>query len=203
MNPPKGCYIRLAPRSGLSLKHKIQVGAGVIDPDYTGEIGVVLFNHSNKPFSIGIGDKIAQAIMERAEVPRIRILKYLKPSRRGTKGFGSSNTVDTKQISIETNVCESNPKTSQYQRINHGKLLVLPKLMERPHGCCFIGSKPSTLQVSLGQKDGPKSEVIIDSGSDITLVSQKTLSSMKNPPKEHTGKKVTLSQVTAKTSIGT
>ena len=81
MTPPKGCYIRIAPRSGLALKHQLQVGAGVIDPDYTEEIGVVLFNHSNRSFPIGIGDKIAQAIVEQAKVPKIELLKYLKPSK--------------------------------------------------------------------------------------------------------------------------
>ena len=101
------------------------------------------------------------------------------------------------------NICKSDSQTTDNHKIKHGELIVLPKLMERPHGCCFISSKPSTLEVALGQRDGPESEVIINSGSDITLVSQKTISSMKNPPKEHTGKKVTLSQVTAKTSIRT
>jgi dUTP pyrophosphatase len=45
---PPGVYGRVAPRSGLAVKHCINVGAGVIDPDYTGEIKVVLFNHGEK-----------------------------------------------------------------------------------------------------------------------------------------------------------
>jgi dUTP pyrophosphatase len=48
MTPPKGTYIRIAPRSGLAFKHMIQVGAGVIDPDYIGEIKVLLFNHGQE-----------------------------------------------------------------------------------------------------------------------------------------------------------
>ena len=41
---PSGVYGRVAPRSGLAVKHGLQVGAGVVDPDYTGEVKVVLFN---------------------------------------------------------------------------------------------------------------------------------------------------------------
>jgi deoxyuridine 5'-triphosphate nucleotidohydrolase len=41
---PPGVYGRVAPRSGLAMKNGIQIGAGVIDPDYTGEISVIIFN---------------------------------------------------------------------------------------------------------------------------------------------------------------
>lgn len=44
---PDGCYGRIAPRSSLAWKHHIDVGAGVIDRDYRGDVGVILFNHSN------------------------------------------------------------------------------------------------------------------------------------------------------------
>ena len=45
---PEGCYERIAPRSVLPVKKYIDVGAGVIDSDYRGEVGVVLFNHSDE-----------------------------------------------------------------------------------------------------------------------------------------------------------
>ncbi|CAI9736088.1 5' [Octopus vulgaris] len=47
---PEGCYGRVAPRSGLALKHFIDVGAGVIDQDYRGNVGVLLFNFSETDF---------------------------------------------------------------------------------------------------------------------------------------------------------
>jgi dUTP pyrophosphatase len=73
MTPPKGCYIRIAPRSGLALKKGIQIGAGVIDPDYTGEIGVVVFNQGKDNFEVRPGDKIAQIILEQAKTPPIKV----------------------------------------------------------------------------------------------------------------------------------
>jgi len=64
---PEGCYARIASRSGLTVKHGIEVGAGVIDRDYEGELRVVLFNHGNRPFHIKQGYRIAQLILERYE----------------------------------------------------------------------------------------------------------------------------------------
>lgn len=49
---PVGTYGRIAPRSGLAVKNGIQTGAGVVDRDYTGEVKVVLFNHSQRDFAI-------------------------------------------------------------------------------------------------------------------------------------------------------
>jgi dUTP pyrophosphatase len=64
---PDGTYGRIAPRAGLAVKHGLDVGAGVIDPDYEDEIRVVLFNHdSMHPFVIRPGWRIAQLIVENA-----------------------------------------------------------------------------------------------------------------------------------------
>ncbi len=62
-----GVYGRIAPRSGLAVKHGLDVGAGVVDPDYDGELRVVLFNHDpERPFLIRPGYRIAQLILEQA-----------------------------------------------------------------------------------------------------------------------------------------
>lgn len=88
--PSNNIYGRIAPRSGLAVKNGINVGAGVVDPDYTGEIKVVLFNHGKDDFSIKRGDKIAQIIIERCEMPFIIEVDTIKNTERGDRGFGSS-----------------------------------------------------------------------------------------------------------------
>ena len=85
---PEGVYGRVAPRSGLTVKHCIDVGAGVIDPDYTGEVKVVLFNHGEKDFEIKKGDRIAQLILERCETPPIEEISIVEDTERGDGGFG-------------------------------------------------------------------------------------------------------------------
>ena len=87
---PSGFYGRIAPRSGLALKHGIDVLAGVIDSDYRGEIGVILINHSDKPFDIRHGDRIAQLILERAERLPVVEVDDLDDTSRGAQGFGST-----------------------------------------------------------------------------------------------------------------
>lgn len=87
---PPGVYGRVAPRSGLAVKHGIQVGAGVIDPDYTGEVKVVLFNHGYKDFKVKKGDRIAQLVLERCETPPIEEITTVEETDRGSDGFGST-----------------------------------------------------------------------------------------------------------------
>jgi dUTP pyrophosphatase len=62
---PIGNYGRIAPRSGLAAKNFIDVGAGVIDADYRGEVKVLLFNFGETDFNIKQGDRIAQLIIEK------------------------------------------------------------------------------------------------------------------------------------------
>lgn len=87
---PAGCYGRVAPRSGLAVKHSIDVGAGVIDEDYRGNVGVVLFNHSDVAFVVKRGDRIAQLICERITYPVYEEVEHLTATKRGAEGFGST-----------------------------------------------------------------------------------------------------------------
>lgn len=88
---PKNCYGRIAPRSGLALNNFLTVGGGVVDPDYRGNIGVILFNHDAcNDFNVKKGDKIAQIICEQALFPEVREIACLEETERGHKGFGST-----------------------------------------------------------------------------------------------------------------
>lgn len=87
---PEGHYGRIAARSGLAANYSIDVGAGVIDEDYRGEIKVLLFNHSDNDFVISKGDRIAQLICEKISYPKIIEEASLDNSERAEKGFGSS-----------------------------------------------------------------------------------------------------------------
>ena len=83
-------YMRVAPRSGLAVKHGINVLAGVIDSTYRGEWKVVLHNTSNISFVFNKGDRIAQAIPERISNDNFEFVEELSETSRGTGGFGST-----------------------------------------------------------------------------------------------------------------
>nr|AAK43558.1 dUTPase [Lumpy skin disease virus] len=87
---PKKCYGRIAPRSGLSLYYCIDIGGGVIDEDYRGNIGVIFINNGKNTFNIKRGDRVAQIIFEKVEYPKIKEVKCLDGTNRDNNGFGSS-----------------------------------------------------------------------------------------------------------------
>ena len=84
-------YFRIAPRSGLTVKHCIEIGAGVVDSDYRGEVKVCFINNSNSSYSIAHGDRIAQGILERIKrFSSIEVVDDLVETDRGEGGFGST-----------------------------------------------------------------------------------------------------------------
>lgn len=88
---PSEYYGRIAPRSGLALKHGIDVMAGVIDADYRGEIGVILYNtDKEKTFHVDIGDRIAQIIIEKYYNFDMVLASEISYTKRNDGGFGSS-----------------------------------------------------------------------------------------------------------------
>ena len=90
---PEGCYGRIAPRSGFSWKKHTDIGAGVIDADYRGNVGIVVFNHSENDIAITRGERVAQLILEKiAIVPVVECLDELPDTERGEGGYGSTGT---------------------------------------------------------------------------------------------------------------
>lgn len=87
--PPEGFMLRILQRSGLASKGIFPVG-GVIDEGYRGDITIVLFNSTNKPFEVRKGDKIAQMAIRRYQQIDFNEVKVLSDTDRGSKGFGSS-----------------------------------------------------------------------------------------------------------------
>jgi len=87
---PEGCYGRLAPRSGLATKQGIDVLAGVIDADYRGEIGCLLYNLGDEAVDLPAQTKICQLIIERIVTPDAAWVDNLSDTSRGSGGFGST-----------------------------------------------------------------------------------------------------------------
>ena len=86
---PMGYYGWMASRSGLAIHHHIHVGAGVVDPDYTGSIHVLLMNFSSQDHVMEKNHWIAQMILEKVAYPVICEVSQMLPTEHGAKGFGS------------------------------------------------------------------------------------------------------------------
>lgn len=100
---PIGNYGRVAPRSGLAAKNFIDVGAGVIDADYRGEVKVLLFNFAETEFKVNAGDRIAQLIIEKYTRTEIEECDDLDATVRGDGGFGSTG------VKLESNEDKRRP----------------------------------------------------------------------------------------------
>ena len=89
--PPGSCGLVL-PRSGLAAKHGISLvnAPGLIDPNYRGELRVILINHGEETFAARAGDRIAQLLITAFAAPELTVVDVLAPTDRGAGGFGSS-----------------------------------------------------------------------------------------------------------------
>ena len=89
---PAGYAGFVQPRSGLAFKHGIMVvnSPGLIDSGYRGEIRVSLYNSGSDPFVVGVGERIAQLVVQRVEEAMFVEVAELPQSVRGNGGFGSS-----------------------------------------------------------------------------------------------------------------
>jgi deoxyuridine 5'-triphosphate nucleotidohydrolase len=99
---PTGTYARIAPRSGLTVKNNLTTMAGVIDPDYRGNVTVLLQNFGRTSQTIQPKQKIAQLILEQVSTPPANIVNELSQTTRGKNGFGSTDksTIENKMHKI-------------------------------------------------------------------------------------------------------
>ena len=89
---PPGIAGLVTPRSGLAAEHGITLvnTPGLIDPNYRGEIKVILRNEGERPFTVEPGDRIAQLVLVPFWAPAVEVVPELPGSDRGAAGFGSS-----------------------------------------------------------------------------------------------------------------
>jgi dUTP pyrophosphatase len=93
---PPGVAGLVTPRSGLAARHGVSVvnGPGLVDPNYRGELRVVLVNLGDAPFGARAGDRIAQLLLVPFWAPELSVVAELPPSGddREANGFGSSGS---------------------------------------------------------------------------------------------------------------
>lgn len=89
---PEGYEVQIRPRSGLAFKHGITVlnSPGTIDADYRGEVGVLLVNLSNEPFTVEHGERVAQMVVAAYVQAGFEETNVLTETDRGAGGFGST-----------------------------------------------------------------------------------------------------------------
>ena len=89
---PSGFEAQVRPRSGLAAKHGVTVlnAPGTVDADYRGEIGVLLINHGDAPFTIRRGERIAQMVIAQVARAELHAVAVLPETDRGSGGFGST-----------------------------------------------------------------------------------------------------------------
>jgi len=92
MEMPDNFEAQIRPRSGLALKYHVTVlnTPGTVDPSYRGDICVILINQGSETFNIKRGDRIAQMIFNKVELPELKIVSQLTETERGEGGFGST-----------------------------------------------------------------------------------------------------------------
>ena len=95
---PAGTEAQVRPRSGLALEHGVTVlnAPGTIDADYRGEVGVILINHGDAPFTVTRGARIAQMVIAPVTQASWREVERLEDSARGAGGFGSTGSAARK-----------------------------------------------------------------------------------------------------------
>jgi deoxyuridine 5'-triphosphate nucleotidohydrolase len=140
---PYGTYGRIASRSGLAVKYSIDIGAGVIDPDYRGEVKVLLINNGEVDFPVLVGERIAQLILEKAENPIVVQVDELSETERGNSGFGSTGKTELTSVDL-----------SMIEAVSNSELLTFPGTINghRVHILIDSGSKGNFISNRISEK---------------------------------------------------
>lgn len=102
------------------MKNFIDTGAGVVDYDYRGNVGVVLFNHGDEDFAVSRGDRVAQLILERISMAGAEEVQELSDTARGAGGFGSTGMQGA--AGLETTLTSVVPSTHSETTVQVKKL---------------------------------------------------------------------------------
>lgn len=94
MQLPQGYECQIRPRSGLALKHGISLvnTPGTVDADYRGDIGIIVINLSNEPYTIAPGERIAQMVIKKYVHVTWEPVKRIDQTERGDGAFGHTGT---------------------------------------------------------------------------------------------------------------
>jgi dUTP diphosphatase len=94
MELPEGTECQVRPRSGLALKHGVTLpnSPGTIDPDYRGELRIIMQNTGPEPVTLSRGERVAQLVFARFEALDVEEVEELSDTERGEGGFGSTGT---------------------------------------------------------------------------------------------------------------
>lgn len=90
MKLPKGYYLRIESRSGLAVKFQLEKGAGIIDEDYRGEVGIILYNHGYGEYHVKSGERIAQGVLAKYSQAQFILGQVNEDTERGANGYGST-----------------------------------------------------------------------------------------------------------------
>ena len=154
---------------------------GVINNDYWGEIKILLENDRDNPFTIPMDRPISQLLIIPYANFHPKLVNNLSETSWGVRGFGS-----TDKPAISSGI--------------KGEIIQLSKSSGHPPGTHFLGATPCQALVRLISLTGTKSSVIIDSGSNILLISSQLISQIQPPLEIKTGQKIKISQVTSQSS---
>jgi dUTP pyrophosphatase len=121
MRPPQGTYCQILPRSDLLKHYGVEPKAGVIDPDYTGDITILMSNNTDEPYTINIGDRIAQMVIYNITHPKIHQGATLPSTARWPQGFGHTgytHTVGDSQVCMARHLPASHPNADTRSQYN-------------------------------------------------------------------------------------